>query len=341
MFEDILNKIIQDGALIRTQIGMSGWESSIIISHNEDIVQINLVQEYYKMAVMTGDPIKCKYYFNEKEYLFEGQVDKVIIYDVPSMFIKITNVEIFRNKRKNVRVDVRLGANIWVKGNENFAYCVIDNLSANGLGLISRVELGMGKELKIDIFLDYHNILTVKGRIVREKRVNEYYEVGFEIDKNDKEGSENLNKTIEINKRFNGNLVKETLEQKNKNTYVEEQKKTVMIVDEDDSARFLIRKLLSLQGFSKVLEVIDGIQTINFVQKLKPEIIILDILLPTLNGNEIIEKIHSISPESKVIVVSTISNRKIIDEARSKGAVEYLVKPFDNKQLIEVIKEIS
>ena len=245
MFEDILNKIIQDGALIRTQIGMNGWESGIIISHNQDIIQINLVQEYYKMAVMSRDPIKCKYYFNEKEYLFEGHVDRVVIYDVPSMFIKITNVDIFRNKRKHVRVDVRLGANIWLKGNENFAYCIIDNLSTNGLGLISRVEIGIGKELKIDMFLDYNNILTVKGHIVREKRVNEYYEVGFEIDKNDKEGRENLNRTIQMNKRFNGKLIEETLEQINKNTNLVEQKQTVMIVDEDDSARFLIRKFFS------------------------------------------------------------------------------------------------
>ncbi len=341
MNTEILEKIIQDGSLIRMQIGMSGWESSIIISHKGDIIQVNLVPEYYKMAVMAGDIIECKYYSNGKEYLFEGEIERVTIYGVPSIFVKVKSIETFRNKREADRLDVRLGGNMKFHGESRSVYCIIDNISANGLGLISREELDIGDKAALDILIDSTNILTVRGQIVRQRRINDYYEIGFEVNKEDIFGLDNLKDAVYRYEQSNIKLVEETLEKINKDNKVIQKNQTVMIVDNNDSTRLITKKLLSSQGFSKVLEVTDGPQAISLAEKLKPDIVILDILLPALSGTEVVEQVYRVSPFSKIIIVSTISNRKIIEDVKAKGVIDYLIKPFDGKQLIEILNRIS
>lgn len=341
MNTEILEKIIQDGSLIRTQIGIGGWENSIIISHKGDIIQVNLVPEYYKMAVMAGDIIKCKYYSNGKEYLFEGEIERVTIYGVPSIFVKVKSIDTFRNKREADRLDVRLGANMKFHGESRSVYCIIDNISANGLGLISRAELNVGSKAALDILIDAANILTVRGQIVRQRRIKDYFEIGFEVSKEDIFGLDNLKETVYSYEQSNKKLVEETLEQVNKDSKVIQKNQTVMIVDDNESTRLITKKLISSQGYSKILEVTDGPQAVSLAEKLKPEIIILDILLPTLSGTEVVEQLYKVSPFSKIIIVSTISNRKIIEDVKAIGVIDYLIKPFDGKQLVEILNKVG
>ena len=337
---EILGRIIQDGSLIRTQVGMNGWENGIIISHIEDIIQVNLALVYYKMAVMAGDLIRCKYYYNGKEYMFEGEIERVTIYDVPSIYIKITNIKIFRNKRDSYRVDIRLGADILPEGSEQHIYCIANNLSDNGVGLISRIELDIGSKITCDILIDYRRIFRVEGRIARQIKVNGCYEIGIKIDAADTKGRSDLKALINEYREANEILMEDTLLKTNQVSYIAEKEQNVMIADNCEASKLVVKKLLLLKGFTKILEAVDRTQVLSFAMKLKPEIIILDILLMDLNGSEAIDEIFKISPNSKIIVVSTIDNRKIIEDIKAKGVAAYLIKPFDNKQLLEIIDGI-
>ena len=341
MVNEILSEIIQDGTLIKTQIGLNAWESSIVIYHSEDIIQISLIQDYYKMAIMTGDTIRCKYVFEGKEYLFEGKINRVMIHYVPSVFIKIAKVESFENKRKTERLDIRLGANIRVQGMEHSVYSIINNISLSGVGLMIRTELDIGSEVVVEMLLEYNDLLLLKGHIGRCDRENDYYNVGIQVNEKDSEGIKNLKKVFYKYRKLDESLIEETLDDLNKGIVAVEKEQTVMVVDDNDFMRLVISKLLSLQGFSKILGVTDGPQAIGFAQKLKPDIIILDLILPTMNGDLAIDEINKVSPNSKVVVVSTIGNKDMIEKMKAKGVVGYLVKPFDNKQLIEIINSIS
>lgn len=340
MLNEMLNQIIQDNTLIKTQVGLNSWESSIIISHTEDVIQISLIQDYYKMALMAGDMIRCKYVFEGKEYLIEGKIEKVMLHDVPSLFIKITNIESFENKRKSERMDIRLGANIRTPGIDYPVYSIINNMSLGGVGIIIRTEIDVGSEVTVEMLLEYQNLLRFKGRVIRCNRENDYYNIGIKVDEGDSEGIKNLEKVFNKYRKIDEALIEETIENLNKGIVAVEKEETVMVVDDNDFMRLIISKLLSLHGFSKVLGVTDGPEAIAFAQKLKPDIIILDLILPTMNGDLVMDEIKKVSPDSKVVVVSTVGSKNMIVQMKAKGAIEYIVKPFDNKQLIDVINRV-
>ena len=290
---------------------------------------------------MSGDAIRCKYVFEGIEYLLEGKIERVMIHDVPSIFIKIANVESFENKRRTERLDIRLGANVSVKGIDHDIYSVINNISSYGVGIMIRTEIEIGSEVVVEMLLEYNDLLLLKGHVVRCDRENDYYNIGVQVDEKDSEGIKNLRKVFNKYRKLDEVLIEETLDNINKGIVAVEKEQTVMVVEDNDFMRLVISKLLSLQGFSKILGVADGPEAIGFARKLKPDIIILDLILPTINGDLVIDEINKVSPDSKVIVVSTIGNKNMIVQMKAKGAVGYLVKPFDNKQLIEIINSIS
>ncbi len=338
----ILHTIIQDGELIRTQIGINGWEDSVIISHNDNIIQINLVPVYYSMAVMSGDLIRCKYHFDGTEYLLEGQVEQITINEIPSMFIRVDNIRKFNNKRKNLRLDVRLGAAIRLKEYEEPTYyCIVNNLSTSGIGLLSKRSFDIGSSIIVEVLTNSENTITLRGQVIRQEKFEGRYEIGVGLGEKDKEARASLKKIIDNYYKFGERLIGDTIEKVNPNTLAKQNNQTVMIVEDSHFTRIIIKKLLSIQGFSKVIEVTDGPQALRLAGKLKPDIIILDIILPTVNGNEIIEEIHKSSSDSRIIVVSTVSSRKMIDEVKNKGVYEYIIKPFDHKELVEVVNRIS
>lgn len=88
-------------------------------------------------------------------------------------------------------------------------------------------------------------------------------------------------------------------------------------------------------------EAEDGNKAIEMIQKLKPDFIILDIVLPFKDGFEILNQLPSISPQTKTLVISSLDEAAYISKAKALGAVEYLKKPFTKKQLLDVINRVS
>lgn len=117
----------------------------------------------------------------------------------------------------------------------------------------------------------------------------------------------------------------------------------VMLVEDDSFLRDICAKKLSKEGFD-VYEAIDGEEALKNVEKINPDIVLLDIILPAIDGFEVLEKIRGLSnPEVQkvpIIMLSNLGQKDDIEKAIKIGANDYLVKAhFNTEEIIEKIKK--
>lgn len=115
---------------------------------------------------------------------------------------------------------------------------------------------------------------------------------------------------------------------------------TVLLVDDSLTTRKMISELLIKQGF-EVESASDGIQALEVLPNMNPDLIILDIIMPKMNGYEVCRTIKS-NPETKnVPVIICSSKSEDFDRywAIKQGADAYIAKPFKEKELIDTIKQ--
>ena len=90
---------------------------------------------------------------------------------------------------------------------------------------------------------------------------------------------------------------------------------------------------------STVMEANDGIEAVNQYCTHKPDLVLLDIEMPNMDGIEALRKIKAFDPQANVIMISAITESEIIDKAKQAGAQDYILKPFNIKKLVITIKE--
>lgn len=114
-----------------------------------------------------------------------------------------------------------------------------------------------------------------------------------------------------------------------------------LIVEDAPFLREVYRFSLKNEDIEIIDEAVDGMDAMVKINQLKPDIVILDLVLPLKNGIDILKEIGRISPMSKCIVISSLNEKEVIDRALSLGAIKYLTKPFTKAQLLEAIHIIT
>ena len=115
----------------------------------------------------------------------------------------------------------------------------------------------------------------------------------------------------------------------------------VLVVDDHEPWRRFASTALSTQPELQVTgEVSDGLEAVQKAEELQPELILLDIGLPTLNGIEAARRIRKVSPGSKILFVSENRSADIAEEALSTGACGYVVKSDAAGELLPAVKAV-
>jgi response regulator NasT len=111
----------------------------------------------------------------------------------------------------------------------------------------------------------------------------------------------------------------------------------VLIAEDEALIRLDLKEMLEEEGYSVVAEVGDGQQAVEQATAQRPDLVILDIQMPVLDGLAAAEQIASarIAP---VIVLTAFSQRELVERARDAGAMAYLVKPFSKNDLVPAIE---
>ena len=115
--------------------------------------------------------------------------------------------------------------------------------------------------------------------------------------------------------------------------------KKVLIVDDSAFMRMLLKEKLSFLGQTEILEASNGKQAIEMTKKQKPDLVLLDIVLPDINGETVLSRIRKAGIESKVIMITAVGQKPVIERCEKIGISGYVVKPFDNAKLTEVLKQ--
>lgn len=115
----------------------------------------------------------------------------------------------------------------------------------------------------------------------------------------------------------------------------------VLVVDDyEDWRRFAVAMLLKQPGLQVLGEVSDGLEAVQRARELQPDLILLDIGLPTLNGIEAARRIRTISPASKILFVSENRSADLAEAALVTGAGGYVLKSDAAKDLLPGVKAV-
>jgi two-component system chemotaxis response regulator CheY len=116
---------------------------------------------------------------------------------------------------------------------------------------------------------------------------------------------------------------------------------TVMIVDDALFMRNILSNILKDMGHTVVAEAASGIEAMRKLHDLKPDIIMLDIILPDTNGLELLEEILTARPETKVVICSAIGQEAVVRKGLERGAKQYIQKPFSPERVVEALESLG
>ena len=111
----------------------------------------------------------------------------------------------------------------------------------------------------------------------------------------------------------------------------------ILIVDDSSYIRATLRGALEENGHEVVGAAKDGKSAIDLAMELTPDVITLDNILPDMTGLDVLKALNEGGLESNVIIISAVGQQSAITEGLANGARDYLVKPFDNIELIGII----
>jgi DNA-binding NarL/FixJ family response regulator len=114
----------------------------------------------------------------------------------------------------------------------------------------------------------------------------------------------------------------------------------VLLVEDFEPFRRFIHTTLQESELQIIAEVSDGLEAVSKAEELQPDLILLDIGLPGLNGIEAARRIRTLSPQSKIIFVTQESSADVIEEALGLGAVGYVVKAHAASDLLAAVEAV-
>ena len=111
----------------------------------------------------------------------------------------------------------------------------------------------------------------------------------------------------------------------------------VLVIDDDEITLTLIQNILQDEG-CEVFSTADGPQGITIFKRQKPDLVLLDLGLPSMNGLEVLRKIRALDGEAKVIVVTGYSSVESAEVAQRYGAFDYVKKPANYSDFLSRIR---
>jgi DNA-binding NarL/FixJ family response regulator len=114
----------------------------------------------------------------------------------------------------------------------------------------------------------------------------------------------------------------------------------ILVIDDHDVVREGLRTLFEKRGWNVVGEAADGIGAVELAQATRPDIVVADYSLPNMNGADVTRQVRKLLPQTEVLIFTMHDSEAIIRDALNAGAIGFLVKSDDNRQLIAAIEAL-
>jgi two-component system chemotaxis response regulator CheY len=116
---------------------------------------------------------------------------------------------------------------------------------------------------------------------------------------------------------------------------------SVIIVDDNDMMRSILRGMLRGEEFEVIGEARNGVAAVDIANRLKPDIICLDVMMPEKSGLEALCEIKAARPETEVVMITSSSDPETVQGAIQNGASGYIVKPFNAARVLDTLAHIK
>jgi len=113
---------------------------------------------------------------------------------------------------------------------------------------------------------------------------------------------------------------------------------SVLIVDDNEMTREVLRVILRHEGYIVIGEATDGNTGLDMAMRLKPNIILLDVVMPTVNGLDVLKQIKEALPKTIILMVTSSKDRDTFAAALENGISGYIIKPFNAGTVMDAVQ---
>ncbi|HOB19505.1 MAG TPA: response regulator [Candidatus Atribacteria bacterium] len=117
--------------------------------------------------------------------------------------------------------------------------------------------------------------------------------------------------------------------------------KKIMIVDDALFMRMMIRNILTKNGYDVIAEAENGAVAVEKYKNTNPDLVIMDITMPEVDGIEAVRMIKKIDKEAKIIMCSAMGQREMVFESLQAGARDFILKPFQAERVLDAVKKAT
>ena len=114
----------------------------------------------------------------------------------------------------------------------------------------------------------------------------------------------------------------------------------VLIADDASFMRQMIRDIIDSEGYEVVGEATDGLEVVETYQKLHPELVMLDIVMPKCSGIDALRRILAADRNARVVMCSALGQESLVQEALQAGARGFIVKPFKPDAVVATLRKV-
>ena len=111
-----------------------------------------------------------------------------------------------------------------------------------------------------------------------------------------------------------------------------------MVVDDDPFMRINYKRMLVENGFD-VAEAANGVEAISVYEDFQPDMVLMDINMPEMDGLAALKEIKKMDPSAKVAMLTAMGQQALVMEAFKTGAMDFVIKPVDEQQILGVIEK--
>ncbi|WP_163099572.1 response regulator [Peribacillus alkalitolerans] len=112
----------------------------------------------------------------------------------------------------------------------------------------------------------------------------------------------------------------------------------LLIVDDQFGIRILLNEVFQKEGY-KTFQAANGIQALDIVTNHAPDLVLLDMKIPGMDGIEILKRMKKLNPDIRVIIMTAYGELDMIQEAKDLGALTHFAKPFDIDDMRKAVRQ--
>lgn len=116
--------------------------------------------------------------------------------------------------------------------------------------------------------------------------------------------------------------------------------KKIMVVDDATFMRMTIKNALTKAGYTDLIEAADGMLAVETYNREHPDLVIMDITMPNMDGIQALQAIKSLDGNAKVVMCSAMGQEAMVVEAIQLGAMDFIVKPFKPDRILQTVSKI-